>query len=161
MGVSDDQSKIGSRIFRHLRQHGFRGRLDPVHPDGGEVDGHRRYRNLEEVPGPPDLVSVAVPANAVMSVVESSVAVGAGAVIVHSSGFAETGEYGRALQARVAATLSSARIPLLGPNDMGVVSPPSSLAVSLSGGLNLPLVAGSIALVASSVPSAVALPPGS
>jgi len=150
VGVSDDGTKTASRIFRHLVEHGFPGRLDPVHPDGGEIEGRRRYRSLQEVPGRPDLVSVAVPASAVSEVVEAAASKGVGCVIVHSSGFAETGEAGRALQDRVAATLSSAGIPLVGPNDMGIVSPPSSLAASLSGGLDRPLVAGSIALVASS-----------
>ena len=150
VGVSDDASKTGNRVFRNLLRHGFGGRIDPVHTRGGEIEGHTRYRSLEEVPGKPDLVCVAVPASAVEGVVEEAVSVGAGAVIVHGSGFAEAGEDGRGLQERIARTLSSAGIAFAGPNDMGIVSPPSSLAASLSGGLDLPLVAGSIALVSSS-----------
>ncbi|MQA87473.1 MAG: hypothetical protein GEV03_23320 [Streptosporangiales bacterium] len=151
VGVSDDPGKIGSRIFGYLLGHGFGGRVDPVHPKGGTVLGRHRYRSLAEVGGSPDLVCVAVPSQHVDDVAREAVARNAGAVIVHSSGFAETGTEGRDREERLAEAMRDAGIPLLGPNCMGVLSPPTDLAASMSGGLEYPdLRAGPAAIVTSS-----------
>ena len=151
VGVSDDPAKIGSRIFGYLLAHGFRGRVDPVHPQGGTVRGRQRHRSLADVDGSPDLVCIAVPSHRVVGVAREAVDRGAGAVIVHSAGFGETGPEGRERESELARLLAGAGIPLLGPNSMGIFSPPSGLAASLSGGLELPeLRAGRVALVTSS-----------
>ena len=73
VGVSDDVSKVGARLFRYLRDHGFSGRLDPVHPTGGQFHGFTRYSTLAEVDGSPDLVCVAVPARYVPEVAQQAV----------------------------------------------------------------------------------------
>jgi acyl-CoA synthetase (NDP forming) len=150
VGVSDDQAKAGARIFRYLAEHGYQGRVDPVHPAGGMVGGQTRYRSLSEVPGSPDLVCVAVPAAQAASVVREAVAVRAGAVVMHSSGFAEMGPAGENLQDELGGILGAAAIPFAGPNCMGVVAPPSGLAASISGGLQGALRAGDVALLTTS-----------
>ncbi|WUI01291.1 acetate--CoA ligase family protein [Spirillospora sp. NBC_00431] len=151
VGVSDDPAKTGARIYRYLTEKGFTGRVDAVHPSGGEVGGRRRYRSLAEVPGVPDLVSIAVPAKAVAGVAREAAALGVGAAIVHSSGFAETGADGERLQREVAAIFHGAGIPLAGPNSMGVVVPETGMTASLSGALEADaLAAGGVALVSSS-----------
>ena len=151
VGVSDDEDKIGARLFRYLTAHSFPGRIDPVHPAGGEVRGRTRYASLKDLPEPPDLVCVAVPARAVPQVAHEAVAAGAGAVLVHSSGFAEIGEEGARLQAEVSDVLAEAGVPLAGPNNMGIVDPARRMAASISGGLEAAgLVAGPTALVTGS-----------
>lgn len=150
VGVSDDPHKVGARLFRYLRSHGFAGRLDPVHRLGGEVDGHRRYRSLAEVPGSPDLVCVTIPSRAVLDVAQEAVAKQAGGLIVHSSDFAETGPDGRSLQVELARICTQGGVPLAGPNDMGIVVPRNGLTASISGGLEKDLVSGQVALLTSS-----------
>lgn len=151
VGVSDDERKVGARLFDHLVRHGFEGRLSPVHPAGGQVRGYERVTSLTELDEAPDLVLVAVPARQVPQVAEEAARIGAGAVLVHSSDFAEIDEDGRALQARLAAVLAEAGVPLAGPNDMGIVLPHHRLAASISGALGrIELQAGSTALVSSS-----------
>ncbi|TMR05529.1 hypothetical protein ETD83_06290 [Actinomadura soli] len=151
VGVSDDPAKTGARIYRYLTEKGFTGRVDAVHPAGGEIGGRPRYRSLAEVPGAPDLVSIAVPAKAVPGVAREAAALGVGAAIVHSSGFAETGADGERLQREVAAIFHDAGIPLAGPNSMGVVVPETGMAASLSGALEAgELAAGGVALISGS-----------
>lgn len=150
VGVSDDEHKVGARLFRYLVDHGYEGRLDPVHPSGGEIRGHRRFTSLSEVDGSPDLVCIAVPAGAVAPIARECVEKGVGGVIVHSSDFAEVGPEGRAKQDELLRILASAGIPLAGPNDMGIVSPHQRLTASISGGLEGVLVPGSLGLVTSS-----------
>ncbi|MGW3614018.1 acetate--CoA ligase family protein [Micromonospora sp. NPDC005163] len=150
VGVSDEPSKVGARLFRYLRSHGYQGRIDPVHPFGGEVDGIRRYASLSEVPGSPDLVCVTIPSRFVLRVAREAVDKGVGGLLVHSSDFAESGEDGRRLQEELARTLREGGVALAGPNDMGVVAPHLGLTASISGGLEEGLVAGSAALLTSS-----------
>lgn len=151
VGVSDDATKVGARLFRYLADHGFDGRLSPIHPSGGQVFGTKRYEALSAVEGTPDLVCVAVPAAAVPDVARQAVEVGAGGVLVHSSDFAEAGGAGIALQEEVRATLDEAGIPLLGPNSMGFVAPSSRTTASISAGLeSMPLIPGGTGLLTSS-----------
>jgi acyl-CoA synthetase (NDP forming) len=150
VGVSDDPDKVGARLFRYLRSHGYAGRLDAVHPQGGEVGGRTRYRTLSEVPGSPDLVCVTIPSRAVPDVAREAVAKGCGGLLVHSSDFAETGEEGRSQQAELARVCADGGLPLAGPNNMGIVVPRLGLAASISGGLEGPLVPGRAALLTSS-----------
>ena len=150
VGVSDDEHKVGARLFRYLVDHGYPGQLWPVHPAGGEVRGHRRYTSLDEVDGSPDLVCIAVPARYVLDVARTAVTKQAGGVIVHSSDFAEVGDEGRAAQEELVRILADGGIPLAGPNDMGIVAPHQNLTASISGGLESRLVAGNVALLTSS-----------
>jgi acyl-CoA synthetase (NDP forming) len=150
VGVSDDEHKVGARLFRYLDQHAYSGRLDPVHPSGGEARGRTRYASLADVPGSPDLVCIAVPARAVLGVARQAVEKRVGGVIVHSSDFAEVGAEGRAAQDEVVRVLTQGGIPLAGPNDMGIVAPHQELTASISGGLEGELVAGGVGLLTSS-----------
>jgi acyl-CoA synthetase (NDP forming) len=150
VGVSDDEHKVGARLFRYLESHDFPGRLDPVHPAGGEIRGYTRYAALTDVEGSPDLVCVAVPARFVPDVARQCVEKQVGGVIVHSSDFAEVGESGRVLQEEVVRILAEGGIPLAGPNNMGIVAPHQQLTASISGGLEEELVAGNVGLVTSS-----------
>jgi acyl-CoA synthetase (NDP forming) len=151
VGVSDDPGKVGAQLFSHLVRHGFPGRLTPVHPAGGEVAGHPRATSLLELDDVPDLVCVAVPASDVLKVARDAAAIGAGAVLVHSSDFAEIGDGGHRLQQEVADVLTSSGVLLAGPNDMGIVAPHRRLAASISGALGrIDLLPGDTALVSSS-----------
>ncbi|MQA13081.1 MAG: hypothetical protein GEV09_02630 [Pseudonocardiaceae bacterium] len=150
VGVSDDEHKVGARLFRYLDAHGYPGRLDPVHPSGGTVRGYERATSLSNVEGSPDLVCITVPSRFVLEVAHEAVEKKVGGVIVHSSDFAEVGPEGRAVQDELVAVLSEAGIPLAGPNNMGVVAPHRNLTASISGGLESDLVPGGVALLTSS-----------
>lgn len=150
VGVSDNEHKVGSRTFRYLDQHGFPGRLDPVHPAGGHVRGYERSRSLLDIDGSPDLVCVTVPRQAVLEVARDAVEKKVGGLLVHSSDFAEVGDEGRAVQRDLVDILADGGVPLAGPNNMGIVAPHQGLTASISGGLESPLVAGSVALLTSS-----------
>jgi acyl-CoA synthetase (NDP forming) len=150
VGVSDDEHKVGARLFRYLVDHGYPGRLDPVHPSGGQVRGHERARSLSELSGSPDLVCITVPSRHVLDVAREAVESKVGGVIVHSSDFAEVGPQGRAAQDELVRVLADAGIPLAGPNNMGIVAPHRRLTASISGGLESATVPGGVALLTSS-----------
>lgn len=151
VGVSDDARKVGARIYDHLLRHGFPGRLDAVHPSGGNIRGRPRLRTLDDLDASPDLVCVAVPASRVHEVAEAAVRCQAGALLVHSAGFAEVGPDGQRSQEDLVSITRAGRVPLLGPNSMGIVAPGRGLAASLAGSLGLDsLRPGGISLLSAS-----------
>jgi len=68
VGVSDDASKYGHKIFRDLLNAGFP--VKGVHPKGGFVLGQNLYRSLSEMETRPELVITVVPPAVTEQVVE-------------------------------------------------------------------------------------------
>jgi acetyltransferase len=74
------------------------------------------------LPEPPDLAIVAVPARAVAASLRELGRRGTRAAIVFSSGFAEMGDEGRALEAEVIAVARASGLRLCGPNCLGLIN---------------------------------------
>jgi len=68
VGVSDDASKYGHKIFRDLLNAGYP--VKGVNPKGGFVLGHNIYKSLSEMESRPELVITVVPPSATVGVVE-------------------------------------------------------------------------------------------
>jgi acyl-CoA synthetase (NDP forming)/GNAT superfamily N-acetyltransferase len=119
VGVRRTESGVGRAVLDAIRSGGYAGRLSVVHPSASSVAGVPAYSSLASVPGPVDLVVVVVPADQVSSVMTDVCAVGAGAAIIVSAGFAGAGEpVGRGL-------LELARahsVRVVGPDSQGVLS---------------------------------------
>ena len=80
---------------RHL---GYDGELYPINPKYDEVWGRPCRAAVSELPRGVDLVVFVVPARVVVRMIDDCGAVGVRGVMVVSSGFAEAGDEGRALQ---------------------------------------------------------------
>src|SRR5205823_4542750 len=122
VGASDDRRKQGGRLFHYLLKHGFPGRLYPVNPRATEVMGRPCFPSVEALPEAPDLAGIMVPGEAVPGVVDECGRKGVAAAIVHASGFAETGEAGRQLQAQMVEPARRHGLRLCGPNTAGAVN---------------------------------------
>jgi len=116
VGVSGRPDSILARPLRYLREHGFAGDVYPVNPRYAELDGRPCYPSLADVPTPVDLVLVMVPAEQAPGVVREAGGAGAVAAIVFSSGFAETGADGAALQRELQEAARTSGVRVLGPN---------------------------------------------
>lgn len=125
VGASATPGKLGHVLLRNLIEGGFEGPLYPINRKEPEVLGLRAYPSLLDVEGDIDLIVVAVPAGAVLQVIDEAAAKGVGAAIVVSGGFREAGnaEGERQLVARARA----AGIRLVGPNCQGLLYTPSRL----------------------------------
>ena len=132
VGASDDVHKIGGRPVRLLLTHGYRGEIYPINPKGGRIQGLAAYRSLRDTPTPPSLAVIAVAADAAVDVLRDCAARGVRGAVVLSSGFAEAGERGAAMQAELVSIARSAGIRLLGPNCLGAVSVPNATIASFS-----------------------------
>lgn len=68
VGVSDDASKYGHKIFRDLLNAGFP--VKGVNPKGGFALGNQIYRSVSEIEKRPELVITVVPPAVTAAVVE-------------------------------------------------------------------------------------------
>ena len=130
VGANREPGRIGSEIFRNLRESGFTGTLIPVNPGAATVAGLAAYARVSDVPGAVDLAVIVVPSAQVLAVVDDCIAKGVQALVVISAGFGECGESGRALEAQLVAKIRAAGVRMIGPNCMGIVN--TDPAVSLN-----------------------------
>ena len=122
VGASDDITKIGGRPVHMLRKHGYAGTVYPVNPKGGTVQGMTAYRAVAETPEVPELAILAVPAAATAAALRDCGTRGVQCAIVLSSGFAEAGEAGVAMQAELVEIARQYGMRILGPNCLGTVN---------------------------------------
>ncbi len=144
VGATGKADSLFARPLQYLLRFGYEGPIYPVTPKYEEIEGVRCYPSLESIGQPVDLVLSLVNADLVPSIVESSAAIGAGAVIVYASGFGETGEDGRAKEAALVQLARAKGVRLLGPNCQGVYEGTTGVAATFTGalGLDLPTPAG-------------------
>ena len=68
IGASANRSKYGNKALRAYEQQGYT--VIPVNLHEIEVEGHRAYRSVLDIPGPIDMATVYVPPKAGLAVVE-------------------------------------------------------------------------------------------
>ncbi len=95
-----------------------------IHPEGGEVEGVELFSNLNELPVIPDLMVIAIPAKYTLSYVQQCADYGIPSCVIISGGFAEIGGKGKEYQKRLVQIATDNDISVLGPNCIGVYSPP-------------------------------------
>ena len=122
IGASNDSKSISGQPMRFLMQHGYRGELYPVNPKYTEIDGVACHRSIAALPVAPDLALILVAARRVPDMLRQCGEKGVRFAIVYSSGFAEAGEAGAALQRECADIAKAFGIRVIGPNCQGFVS---------------------------------------
>ncbi|AJG24820.1 acetate--CoA ligase family protein [Cupriavidus basilensis] len=122
IGASTQPEKVGGMPIRLLRELGYAGRIFPVHPTASEIQGLPAYATLAAIGQPVDLAIVAVPAVATESVMAQLARNGTRAAIFFTSGFAEVGDEGLAMQVALAESARRHGVVLLGPNCLGVMN---------------------------------------
>jgi acetyl coenzyme A synthetase (ADP forming)-like protein len=130
VGANRKPGRIGSEIFRNLRESGFTGTIIPVNPAGETVAGLAAYPSVTSIPGPVDLAVIVVPAAEVLAVVDDCIAKDVKALVVISAGFGECGDAGKALEARLVAKIRAAGIRMIGPNCMGIINTDPAVALN-------------------------------
>ncbi len=122
LGASADFSKVNGRTLKYLLGKGYGGRIFPVNPKYETIGPLKCYPDIAAVPGPVDLAVVALPARFVAGAVRDLGRQGVKSAVVFSSGFAETGEAGRALETEVVAAARESGLRLCGPNCLGLIN---------------------------------------
>jgi acyl-CoA synthetase (NDP forming) len=119
VGASDDPTRIGGRPVRYCKDH-FEGPVYPVNPNRPEVQGLKAYKTARDLPEAVDCAILAVPAQATLGAVEDCVVRGVKGLVILSSGFAEMGAEGAALQDKMRDVALKGGTRILGPNCLGL-----------------------------------------
>ncbi len=119
VGASDDPTRIGGRPLSHMIKQRFDGAIYPVNPRRDTVQGLRAYPSLADIDGDLDFVLVAVPAPLVVDQVRAAASKNARTVMIFSSGFAETGPEGTAMQDELTRIARETGVRVIGPNCLG------------------------------------------
>ncbi|MCP5164589.1 MAG: bifunctional acetate--CoA ligase family protein/GNAT family N-acetyltransferase [Pseudomonadales bacterium] len=147
VGASERPQSVGTQLLDNLIDSGFQGDIYPVNPGYQSLRGLRCYPAISAVDHAIDLVVIVIPAKAIPGVLHECGEAGVGAVIIVSAGFAEVGSRGRSLQDEIVDIARTYRIPLVGPNCLGIVRPSVGLNASFAKNRVAP---GHVALVAQS-----------
>lgn len=124
VGASGDPEKLGGRTLLHLKELGYQGRIYPINVSAKEVQGLPAWRSVADLPETPDCALILLPAPLVAQAIDDCAAKGVKFAQVLSSGFAEEGGEGVAMQARLGEQARAHGIRLTGPNCLGSISPP-------------------------------------
>jgi acetate---CoA ligase (ADP-forming) len=132
IGASRDQEKIPGRLLSMLRKNEFPGKIYPINPNYGDIDGLKCYPSIADVGQPIDLAIVVIPARTVLGALKQCAAAGVRNAIVISSGFAEEGGDSAAVQDAIAALAKTTGMRISGPNAEGFFSEAQRVAATFS-----------------------------
>lgn len=89
IGASPNHAKGPGRIAQHLVDGNFDGHLYLVNPKYEEIDGHKCYPSIADLPEPVDLAVIMIKAKAALEETRSAAKAGTKFTVIMSSGFAE------------------------------------------------------------------------
>ena len=122
IGASGDFRKPGGRSLNALQKRGYTGKIYPINPNSRELLGIPCYPKLADVPDEIDMAIISTPAHTVLEKLEQCVDKKVKATVVFTSGFAEAGPEGAALQQRMTELAQKNDLRILGPNCVGIVN---------------------------------------
>src|ERR1700704_3593645 len=132
IGASRDLDKIPGRLLSMLRKNHYPGRIYPINPNYGDIDGLKCFSSISDVGAPIDLAIVIIPARAVLGALEQCAAAGVRNAVIISSGFAEEGGDSTAMQDAIVALAQKTGMRISGPNAEGFYSEAQHVAATFS-----------------------------
>ena len=98
IGASDQPGNLGGETVRRLIKFRYPGRVTPINRTAATVAGLPCFARISAMPEPPELVIVAVPANALIEAIRESADCGVRYGIAYAGGLAEAGGEGAEMQ---------------------------------------------------------------
>lgn len=122
VGASTKEHTIGSDIMKRLQEYNFNGKIYPVNPKGGIIEGLQAYTSVLEIPGEVDLAIIVVNAKFVLSTIDQCHEKGIKGLCIITAGFKETGAEGAESEKQLLAKVREYGMRCVGPNCLGVVN---------------------------------------
>lgn len=141
LGASDRVGTLGHTVWQNLLKGGYGGARFALNPKYQNIGEARCYADLAQLPEVPELAILCTPVATVPALITQLGALGTRAAIVLSAGF------DAASRAAMLKAASSHLLRVLGPNCIGMLSPPVQLNASFAHAQALP---GELAFVAQS-----------
>jgi acyl-CoA synthetase (NDP forming) len=133
IGASENPNKVGGRPVHYLDKFGFKGKIYPINPSRAEVQGHKCYPSLADLPEAPEMVIVAVAGDNAIDAVGDCAARGVKIAVVMASGFGEVDAIeGKAKERRMVEVAHKAGMRIVGPNSQGLANFGSGAIASFS-----------------------------
>ena len=148
-GVSENAKRFnaGLKFLESLIQFGFKGKIYPMNPTGGEILGRKIYQSVKDIPDEIDFVISAIPAPYTPQLVADAAEKGVKAIHFFTSGFSEIENIeGKRLQEDIMAKAKAGGIRVVGPNCLGPYCPSGSLSFNA----DFAKEGGSVAMIAQS-----------
>ena len=118
VGASHKEGKIGHTVLKNIVESGYKGKIYPINPKGGEILGIKVHESVSSIDGEIDLALIVVPASIAVSAVEECAKKGVKFAVVITSGFSEIGNIEAEKEMVEKARANGMRI--LGPNVFGI-----------------------------------------
>ncbi|MBV9049150.1 MAG: GNAT family N-acetyltransferase, partial [Solirubrobacterales bacterium] len=122
IGASRRRGTVGGEILHNLLAAGFNRPVYAVNNQADLVQSLTAHRSIRDVPEPVELAVVAVPAEAVVAAARECADGGVRALLVISSGFAESGIDGARRQRDLVEVCRAAGVRVVGPNCLGTLN---------------------------------------
>ena len=152
VGAASDLNRLGGIPLKLSMQYGFPGPIYPINPRREEIAGLKCYPDVASLPKAPEFALICTPRKDVLAALAQCAERGVKAAAVITSGFAETGPEGMALQEKILELREQSGMRVLGPNCMGVVHVRSRLMATFTISIrdDDPLIPGTVAIVTQS-----------
>ena len=122
VGASEKPGALGASVLANLERARFQGVIHLINPKRAEIAGRRCVASIDDLPEGVDAAVLAIPRAGVLDAVRALARRKAGAAIIFSAGFAETGAEGLAEQRELARIAAEADMAIEGPNCLGLVN---------------------------------------
>ena len=123
IGASAQMGKWGHMLMSNTISGGYEGNIYLVNSKADSIAGRKVYRSVTDIPEPVDLAVVTIPAPGVLDLIPQLKEKGIRNMLLITSGFAETGNAGKKMEATLVRAARKAGILILGPNTMGICNP--------------------------------------
>jgi len=120
IGANDKEGTVGRGLVNNLSS--FAGKVFFVNPFLSEIDGKECYSKITDIEEPIDIAIIAIRAAVVEDAVIESCEKHVGGIIIISAGFAELGAEGKLLQDKIVSIAHETKVPLIGPNCLGIIN---------------------------------------
>lgn len=122
IGVSLANERHPANVIYNKNNLRSRSKVYPVNDRGGAYQGEQVYANVRDVPENVELAVIATKADFVPKIMSDCIEAGVKAAVIISGGFAEVGR--KDLQDSLVAIAREGNLPFVGPNCIGIYSPP-------------------------------------
>jgi acyl-CoA synthetase (NDP forming) len=130
IGASKTPGKLGYNAIQNLLNIGYKGKIYPVNPKGGEVLGLKIYPNVKDIPESVDVGQILVPAPFVVDIIKDLAEKGVKYTVIITGGFTEAGEDGAKMEGEIIRIAKEAGMRIIGPNTTGIISAPANFSTT-------------------------------
>ena len=148
VGVSLTNDRHPANVIYNKNHLRLKAEVFPVNNQGGALQGEKVYPHVSDIPEKVDLAVIATQAQIVPGIIEECIQAGVGGAVIISGGFSESGR--KDLQESIVSIARKAGFPFIGPNCLGIYSPPYIDTFFIPGERMMRPEKGKVALVSQS-----------